>query len=174
MTTDTVETVGLTLDDMFRRTYALAINSPDPSTQNGAVLVDGKTGSIIGVGWNDFPSGVNTDHWHGEKEAKYARVVHAETSAILDAGRLGHATQGSILVCPWAACSNCAKHIAFSGVSALVRHPNNNGDTGNHWHDDCAIGDEIMTEADIQIVEYPIVQTNLVLRRNGEDWPPRG
>lgn len=164
---------SIDLITVFGLTYGAAALSLDPSTQNGALLLNPE-GKIIGLGYNDFPNGVSLEHWNGPKEGKYARVVHAEVSAILDAARAGHSTVGSVLVCPWAACSNCSKHIAEAGVAVLVRHPNNDADTGNHWHADCEIGDEIMREAGVKIVEHPVVETSIVLRRNGQDWPSRG
>ena len=96
-------------DRYMAEAYRAATGSPDPSTQNGAVLL---CGDVAISGCNEFPKGVSAEHWHGEKEGKYARVVHSEVSVLLNAAKLGVATAGSTLVCPWAACSNCAKHIA--------------------------------------------------------------
>lgn len=158
-------------DAAFRATYETALGSPDPSTQNGAILYD-FNGVELGRGCNEFPWGVNPVHWN-DREAKYPRVVHAETAAILDAGRRGNSTVGTVLVCPWAACSNCAKHIAYAGVSVLYRHPQiTDGVFSNgRWHDECVLGDEIMREAGITIVEFPVVSTDVRVRRNGELWP---
>lgn len=77
------------------------------------------------------------------------------------------------MICPWAACSNCAKHIAASGIKKLVRHTfaNNGADTGSHWYDDCLVGDEILRDAGVQIVEMDPISTTLRLRRNGNSWP---
>jgi deoxycytidylate deaminase len=154
----------------LQETYGLALNSPDPSTQNAAILIT--TTDIWAFGWNDFPQGVDLKHWYGDKEAKYARVVHAEVSAILDAAKNGWRTKGSTLVCPWSACSNCAKHIAAAGVSTLVRHTRSNvGDaTGTHWHKDCEIGDEILTAAGVEIVELDPLTPLRAIRRNGSMW----
>ena len=152
--------------------YRYALSSPDPSTQNGGVLLN-PGGDIIGVGFNHFPAGVDQSHWHN-REAKYLRVVHAETGAIIDAARRGNSTFESTLVCPWAACSNCAKHIADAGVQTLVRHTfsNNGVTTGNHWYEDCLIGDEIMKQAGVKIIEVDPVPSKIELRRNGELWSP--
>lgn len=157
----------------MQRAYRNATLSPDPSTQNGAVLL-AENGVQIGEGCNDFPRGVNPVHWTGPKEGKYARVVHAETAAIFDASRKGNYTLFTTLVCPWAACSNCAKHIAAAGVSRLVRHTfTNNGVTdNNHWYADCQIGDEILREAGIEIIEIEPVPTDIKLRRDGSIWTP--
>lgn len=160
-------------ESFMRVAYEMATYSPDPSTQNGAVLVN-REGTIIGAGWNDFPVGVDDKYWHGEKADKYARVVHAEVSAILSAAQNGFSTVDTFLFCPWAACSNCAKHIAAAGVTYLIRHPWKDGTTGNHWADECALGDEILTEANITIVEVQPFKTETKIRRNGAIWNPTG
>lgn len=154
--------------------YLVSSESQDPSTQTGAVLLD-RDGCEIGRGCNDFPYGVSGDHWHGPKDAKYARVVHSEVAAILSAALSGYATGYSTLVAPWAACANCAKHIAYAGVATLVRHPflSNGVTAGNQWYDDCMVGDDILREAGVEIIEVdPVIKgTGIRLRRNGSLWP---
>lgn len=161
----------------MEQAYWVALDSPDPSTQNGAVLLgwDKYLGEYytIGAGCNDFPKGVNVEYWYAEnKQDKYNRVVHAEVAAILDAAKNGMSTIDSVLVCPWAACSNCAKHIAAAGVSTLIRHKYSNSGvtTGSHWYADCQIGDDIMKEAGVSIIEIDPVSSSVELRRNGELW----
>lgn len=157
--------------ELMRKAYENALNSLDPSTQNGSVLIS-PDGVVIGQGWNHFPDGINEVHWHGPKQAKYDRVVHAEVSAILDAARRGNSTDGSTLLCPWAACSNCSKTIADSGVVRLIRNPWTDGLTGMHWFDDCMVGDEIMREAGVSLVDAdPVVLPVVKIRRDGKLWP---
>lgn len=165
-------------DPFLLESYKVALNSPDPSTQNGALLLRkseyGINGfRVVASGFNAFPKGINAEYWHGQKEDKYARVVHAETGVLLRAAKYGESTVGTTMVCAWAACSNCAKHIAYAGVSTLVRHTyaNNGADTGSHWFQDCLVGDEIMREAGVEIIEVPPVATKIQLRRNGALWP---
>lgn len=145
----------------------VATNSPDPSTQVGAVLL-GTSDKLIGIGWNDFPDGVDVKHWHGTKQEKYDRVVHAEVASILSAGLVGHATKGSTMVSPWAACANCAKHMVAAGVRKLVRHPHG---SDNHWKESYVVGDEILRQGGVQIEEIPEVHPGVALRRNGLPWP---
>lgn len=167
-------------DDDMVDAYRAATNSPDPSTQNGAVLIVqtpwvSREARRRISGFNGFPAGINPVHWNGPKEGKYARVVHAEVAAILNAARDGLPTEDSTLVAPWAACSNCAKHIAHAGVTTLVRHKflDNGVTTNNYWHDDCMVGDEIMVEAGIRIIEIdPVSGTSIELRRDGKIWTP--
>lgn len=156
---------------LMRKAYDNALNSPDPSTQNGAVLVSAD-GKVIGEGCNHFPAGVDKCHWHGPKQAKYDRVVHAEVSAILSAARNGHSTWNSTLICPWAGCSNCSKHIADAGITQLIRNPWTDGLTGMHWFDDCMVGDEIMREAGVVLTDAdPVVLPVVKIRRDGKLWP---
>lgn len=160
----------MTWDSILIASYEEALNSPDPSTQNGAILLQDTV--IIGRGYNDFPYGIDQKYWTGSKDDKYARVCHAEVSAILDAARLGNSTYNATLVCGWAACSNCAKYIALAGVKELVRHPYAANTKGMSWLDDCIIGDEIMQAAGVDIIEVDPVKWEGTLRRNGEPWSP--
>lgn len=166
----------MNVETLMRVSYLEAMNSPDPSTQNGAVLVDnlGYAGTIIGIGHNHFPAGISPAHWSGPKQGKYDRVVHAEVASLLNAAQNGRSTADSHLICGWAACSNCAKHIVDAGVKELIRHSfeQNVGTTGNYWTDDCILGDEIMREGGVKITEILPVSTDIVLLRNGEDWRP--
>lgn len=158
-------------DLLMLEAYDEATLSPDPSTQTSALLVTGTGGKV--KGHNHFPAGVSAEHWSGPKDGKYARVVHAEVAVILEAARRGVSTLGSTMVAPWAACANCSKHIADAGVKTLVRHRfiDNGVTEESPWYEDCLLGDEIMTEAGILIIEIPPVATDVRLRRNGELWP---
>lgn len=147
--------------------YSLAAQSPDPSTQLGAVLLD-EDGFKIGAGFNHFPEGIDEKHWHGPKEGKYERVAHAEVSAILDAAKRGESTLNSTLVCPWASCANCAKYMVEAGVKRLVRHVEH--DPQERWMASIELGDEIMSEGGIEIIEIEPVPTSILLIRGGEPW----
>lgn len=141
--------------------------SQDPSTQLGAVLLSPEL-YVIGVGNNHFPTGVSDEHWHGPKEAKYERVVHAELAAILDASKKGYSTDKAILVCPWASCSNCAKYMVEAGIATLARHVET--DPHSSWVESIATGDELMTGAGIDIIEVEGLPTDIKLRRGGVPW----
>lgn len=147
--------------------YAEASLSKDPSTQLGAVLLS-PAGQIIGVGNNHLAFGTNDSYWHGPKEEKYERVVHAELAAILDAATKGFSTQDTTMVCPWASCSNCAKYMVEAGVMTLVRHIET--DPHSAWTDSIARGDEIMRYGGIEIIEVPGMPTDIQLRRGGKPW----
>lgn len=156
-------------DDMISTTYHLATYSDDPSTQNGALIVDEL--GIIGRGYNSMPSNTPRHLWD-DRPQKLANVIHAEMAAILDAAYRGFSTAMTTMFCGWAACSNCAKHIERAGISRLVRHPHNWDNTNERWKEECLLGDDIMLRAGIEIIDIDPVPWNGVLRRNGSLWKP--
>lgn len=158
-------------DEAMIEAYRVATKSPDPSTQTSAVLL--REGEIVSTGFNDFPKGVSPDHWTGPKDGKYARVVHAEVAVLLNAARDGVSTEGTTMVAPWAACANCAKHIAAAGVSVLVRHPflANGVTEESPWYPDVLMGDEILREAGVEVIEIDPLDSPVQILRNGSLWP---
>jgi len=161
--------------EVMVRALEAATESPDPSTQNGAVLVYQSPVSddlTYVADCNRFPDGVEYSDERWERPIKYKYVEHAERNAIFRAAKIGIPTLGTTLVCPWAACSDCARAIVQAGVTTLVRLPFNNEATGAHWHDDCLVGDEIFREGGVEIVELNPAELKNVptLRRDGKPW----
>lgn len=92
--------------------------SKDPSTQVGAVIVRPDR-TIASLGYNGFPRGVSDDpEIYAKREDKYARVVHAELNAILNAREpvAGY----TLYVYPFQPCSNCMAAIIQSGIKRVV------------------------------------------------------
>jgi dCMP deaminase len=143
---------------------ASATDSPDPSTQNGATALD-RDGNVVASDCNRFPDGVaySEDRW--ERPIKYSFIEHAERNAIFAAGKAGRSLEGGTLVVPWAACADCARAIVQAGVRTLVRLPL----PGARWAESIAIGDTIMAEAGVEIIELssPLLQAP-PLRHNGQ------
>lgn len=91
--------------------------SKDPSTKVGAVLVN-KRNSLIGLGYNGFPRGVEDSAKRlNDRPTKYQYVVHAEANAILSA--VGE-TAGSTLYCTLFSCNECAKLVIQAGIKRFV------------------------------------------------------
>lgn len=90
--------------------------SKDPSTQVGAVIIDGMR-RVVGEGYNGFPRGIDdTEARLNDRPTKYAHMVHAEANAILNAiGRV----QGCVIYCTHFPCANCAKLIIQSGLAKV-------------------------------------------------------
>jgi dCMP deaminase len=152
-----------------------AVNSPDASTQNGAVVID-NTGRMLSDEYNRFPAGVKETEERWQRPQKYMYVSHAEHNAVVVALRRGVGITVDLehvaLACPWAACDRCAVTIVESGIKTLIRIPYHGSETHSRWDDSILVGDEIMREGGVTILEYagkfkrPIPN----LLRNGAWW----
>lgn len=156
---------------MIKKAYIHANDiSPDPSTKNGAVLVD-EYGDILTYGVNRFPTGVaETKTRLTHKETKYRMVVHAENGAIFNAARHGKMVKGSTLFCPFYACSECAKAIIQSGVARVVGHAQLMALASDHttWVESIVNAWEILHEAGVQCELYD-GNIGITTRFNGQD-----
>lgn len=146
----------MTLDDRaigehMAYAYRLAMKSPDPSTQNGAVIIAPFVG-LVGEACNTFPPRVTP---RLERPEKYAFIEHAERGAIYAALRNGLHTNGATMICPWAACSDCARAIVLAGIRKLIRRPRVELDGASaRWDDSVQRGDTILRESGVQIIEW--------------------
>lgn len=146
-----------------------ASNSPDASTQNGAIVIwehpDGKSEIELSRGWNTFQG--NVEHVQEPRAEKLYRIEHAERMAIwnffeniynqnlpLPAGY--SLRDGTItLICPWAACSDCSRAIVGAKINKLVRLELVANETNGSWARSCDVGDEIMLANNVEIVNLP-------------------
>ena len=105
--------------------FLSALRSKDPSTINGACIVDNEN-HIISTGYNGFPIGCSDDEFPwgriGEEiDTKYPYVIHAETNAI-------HNSKRDINGCRlylysekgYYPCSECAKNIVQTGIKEVI------------------------------------------------------
>lgn len=168
-------------EDILFITLAAARRSPDPSTQNGAILVsehyeDDYGLTLMGqplypyfntLECNRFPNGVEATPTRWERSLKYMMVSHAEANALSAAARYGIPTNGLTLVCPWLACDRCAVQIINSGISHCVTLPRVADTTNTRWDDSISVADKMLEEAGIKLT---FVDTTLgvQIRRNGE------
>jgi dCMP deaminase len=92
--------------------------SKDPSTQVGAVIVDGNN-RIVSIGFNGFPQGVeDSEERLVDRETKYDIIVHAEANALMFANK---SVEGCTLYTwPFQPCSRCAGLIIQSGINRVV------------------------------------------------------
>ena len=146
------------------------LNSPDPSTKNGAVLVN-ENGNILTYGVNRFPINIaETDDRFTDKAIKYKLIVHAENGAIFHAARQGKRVDGSTLYCPFFACCECAKAIIQSGVLRVVGHAQLMALASEHtaWVKSIVVGWAMMDEAGVQCDLYD-GEMGIMTRFNGRD-----
>ena len=96
--------------------------SKDPSTQCGAVIVRPDR-TIASLGFNGFPRGCDdSPELYADRDAKYARVIHAEINAITQCATrpAGH----TLYVWPPSlhgpTCDRCACVVIQSGIARVV------------------------------------------------------
>lgn len=95
--------------------------SKDPSTKVGAIAVNVER-KIIAQGYNGFPAGCNdSESFYNNREAKYARIIHAETNVICNAcnSRVGlHCA--TIYIYGMYPCPECIKYLSQVEVARIV------------------------------------------------------
>lgn len=158
--------------DMVRRAilgqcYREARNSPDTSTQIGAIIVT-NTGSVRSqtLSHNGFTDGWDFSDEDLERPRKYTLIEHAERRAIYRAARYGIPLEGATLYSSWAACADCSRAIVESGITKLVRHYPPQDEAVERWLESVQLGDEIMLKGGVDIVDVhgPIFDSFPVLR----------
>jgi dCMP deaminase len=136
-------------DEYFMQMAVVAASrSKDRSVQVGAVIVDHHR-NVRATGYNGFPRMVNDDDdLRHERPIKYKFAEHAERNAIYSAARAGVCTEGCVLYCTHAPCSDCARAIIQSGIVTIVIPPNRILST---FADDTLIALEMLREARVRI-----------------------
>jgi len=144
----------------------------DPSTQNGAVIVefDGfhEGGWMISKGANHFPAGVKESEDRWKRPTKYDFVEHAERNAIFAAALDGQSTLGAIMYCPWFACAECSRAIIQAGISEVVGHQKCFDLTPDHWKTSINTAFVMFNEAGVKtrMIDDEI---GVTIRFNGEE-----
>jgi len=136
--------------EFLREAYEVAHDfSTDPSTQNGAILV--QNGLIVARGANHFPYGVQNLSERWVRPLKYSYVEHAERNSIFAAARNGVMTAGATMYCPWFACTDCARAIIQAGITEVVGHETTLHDGASQsWLDSIAIAYTMLDEAGVK------------------------
>jgi Deoxycytidylate deaminase len=130
--------------DMAER---ISDNSEDPSTKTGCVVV-AKHGREF-FGWNHLPPGTPAEVWN-DREAKYARVVHAEIDALMDAGLSRHGA--TVYMHPWMPCERCAASLASAGVARVVARKAD-PEREQRWAKSFTLARQILADAGVELVE---------------------
>ncbi len=147
--------------------------STDISTKVGAVLVGLFGPTIFTRGVNSFVDvKMANDPRNHERPRKYQVTEHAERAAIYRAAKLGLCTKGLTMVCPWAACPDCARAIVLAGITMVVAHQQVHDKTPERWHEEMAVGREILERGG---VEYHLLNARISNVENlfdGKIWYP--
>lgn len=156
---------------LLNRAYKEAEKSKNPSTQNGAVLVNSDGKILVAVGNTLTSDGVKETAERNIKPLRHKFSVHSERNAIYKAAEKGIKTNGLTMVCPWAACSECAQAIIQSGIKRLVVHKQALNKNGS-WAEEVEISFTMMREAGVDVVIYDGEVGNVKVLRSGEYWQP--
>lgn len=156
-----------------------AKESPDPSSQNAAVIGSTRTIYPVTMSTNHMPEGCEDlpDVWG--RPQKYERVVHAETGAISLAARYGIGTEGASMYACWASCGPCASLIVNAGIKTVVtlessKPSEGGGGLHDKWNESIIIGCETLAKAGVEViyVPHPVTAVEFTLLRNGKDFRP--
>ena len=161
------------IKSLLARAYVVATKSPDPSSQNGAILYYPDEYVIVAEACNTFPNGIlQTEERWNTRELKYKLVDHAEASVLLTAFRNDvfrtYDPSKVWLVCPWAACCSCAKHIIGFGIKRVITHKQ--GMMNNHgpWPEETKISKQMFFEAGVLYEEFDGIIDSVQIHRDGK------
>lgn len=161
------------IPSLLLKSYEIAQKSPDPSSQNGALLYSIIDYDILSEDCNTFPDGIqHTDERWNSKDLKYKLVDHAEARVLLTAHKnevfKKHRPSDLWLVCPWAACTSCAKHIIGFGIKTVITHKQGMGVNHGHWVEEVKVSKMMFEECGVIYYEYEGFLDSCKIRRNGE------
>ncbi len=153
---EAVETSMYTpLRDLMRPAYQFAYdNSTDTSTKVGALLVTEHC-EVVTWGVNAHTNSAQLkDARNFERPRKYKVTEHAERASIYQAARKGIATEGLMMVCPWACCPDCARAIVLAGITQVYAHKAAFDMTPPRWREEVELGVEILEGSGVRYHLY--------------------
>lgn len=141
--------------------YGVAVESPHPSTQVGAMLYYPRSGGGVPypetMGNNRIPSrlglGDDSDAWK-DQDSRGIYVEHAERAAIYAAARQGICTDRLGMVATWAACVDCARAIIAAGISEVLTDARSLSRTTSDWMGTVMAGRELFKDAGVNLIYY--------------------
>lgn len=162
--------MSLNWQNLLKIAYTEAKKSTNPSTQNGAILVD-EEGNIVLSAVNSFPDGIAESQERQIKPLRFKFSVHAERNVLYQAARLGIKTKGLIMICPWATCSDCSQAIIQTGIRRLIVHKQAL-DRSGRWKDDIELAFSMLREAGVEVTVFDgKIGVGKILRHE-ELWEP--
>lgn len=159
-----------TIHYLLKLAYEEATESPDPSNQNGALVVD-DYGTIHARAFNHIPPGATVDL--ADRDEKLKHICHAEEAATIIAAKLGVCTKDKILVCPWFACLPCARSIILAGYKQVIGHRPRMETTPPRWKPDVDKALVWLTRAGISVwFHNEAIPCAPMINVNGVKWQP--
>jgi dCMP deaminase len=167
-----------THEEYLLMAYRAALKSPDPSTQNGAIIVfhDLHGRERYHYACNTYPEGVKDQPERLVRPLKYAFIEHAERNVIFDAARDGtfgcYRAADMVMYAPWFACADCARAIIQVGIKKVIGHQVIHDKTPGHWKESINHAYAMFKEAGVETQLIPGELNGPELRFNGELWRP--
>jgi dCMP deaminase len=127
--------------------------SKDPSSKVAAVLLRPGSLSVLSLGYNGMPRGIDEGvaaRW--QRPAKYMMVEHAERNALYNACRHGTPIEGAICVVTMFPCADCARALIQSGVRCVVSPPPD-PDAAERWGEHHDVARAMFDEAGVQVID---------------------
>jgi deoxycytidylate deaminase len=166
--------------ELLYQAYEVAQHSPDPSSQNGALLYHVPTDQVVATACNTFPEGIkHTEERWNDRDYKYPLVTHAEAGVLFSAFRNGvfdmHNIADIAMICPWAACSGCTGVMLGFGLTNVIAHKQGMCYTHGPWVKDVDIAIKIMMPEATPQVTYELYDGpvgGITVRRDGKLFNP--
>ena len=140
--------------EYFMKMAALvASKSKDRSTKCGAVLV-GEGNSVLGVGYNGFPRGVDDDvEERHTRPTKYLYTEHGERNCIFNAAKDGIKTGGAKMYMSGKglSCADCTRAIIQAGIVEVITGYGKFEGKGDLWEESMKASEIMFKEAGIKI-----------------------
>ena len=167
-----IEPLGLSSELLYKRMHKALLTaqrSNDANTQNSALIYDrpdqhNSNGRLLVSTFNSCVLNRSV-----EDQKKNYVYEHAERHAIYQAARHGITINNKIMICPWFACSACARAIALSGIKVVIGLLYEPDHIHPDWVESIRIGNEILDNRGVyRYYIPPSVKFNVSLRRNGQ------
>jgi len=167
MRSDPFEPSENLIKTLLLEAYEQAVKSPDPSNQCGAIVYRRNLFMTVGRGHNNFQG---LEPVFEPREAKLARIQHAERAALFDAW----GSPGPLwLAAPWAACCHCAQDIiSCKRVTRLIVHKQRQEKTPERWKQSIDFALKDIRDSGITIHEFDGKIGGVEIIVNGERWQP--
>jgi deoxycytidylate deaminase len=159
---------------LLTEAYDAASFSPDPSNQNGALLVN-DDGKVLMRGFNHIVGKADDELLTilANRDEKMKHISHAEEIVIDMAACYGIKTRGLTMICPWAACMPCARSILVAGIKTLVVHEPRQQTTPERWQSEVVQVLAWLNQCGVVLVKHlsPLPRAPKILA-NGVMWQP--
>ena len=134
--------------------YLIAMQSKDPCTKVGAVIV-GTDNEVRSTGYNGLPRGCVDDNPNRDtRPEKYYWYEHAERNAIYNAARMGLSVKGCTLYTQGIPCADCARAVIQSGITEVITHAEWNANSPPKWEESAKRSLEMFEETGVNLLEW--------------------